>query len=268
VELSLSGSDTAVFLSDVHLPETAAADSDPSGFLPVLAQGLPVPCTHLFVLGDLFEFWAGDDLKSQGRQAFVDALEAWHGRTASIPQVFFMRGNRDLLLGAGFLAEVRARLLPDPCTIEAFGTRVLLSHGDAWCTDDLSYLRFRSEVRNPEWQDHFLALGPGERLERIRTIRSRSEAAKREKPEEIMDVNSGAVRQAFQKYRTTVIIHGHTHRPNRHLDAAGNVRWVLPDWDAGKRRGGWLRIDGHGTRAEGPFGDWTRAGHQLSPQAG
>jgi len=268
VELSLSGSDTAVFLSDVHLPETASADLDPSGFLPALAQGLPVLCTHLFVLGDLFEFWAGDDLKPPGRQAFVDALDAWRRRTAGTPQVFFMRGNRDLLLGASFLAEVRAGLLPDPCAIKAFGSRVLLSHGDGWCTDDLAYQRFRSEVRDPGWQEAFLALRPGERLERIRTIRSRSEAAKREKSEEIMDVNSEAVRQAFEENRTTVIVHGHTHRPNRHLDAAGNIRWVLPDWDADKRRGGWLRIDRHGARAEGPFGDWAQPGGWLSPQAG
>lgn len=268
MKLSLAGSDTAVFLSDIHLPETAAADSDPSGFLPALAHGLMVPCTHLFVLGDLFEFWAGDDLEPPGRLAFVAALRAWRNRAASAPQVFFMHGNRDLLLGSGFLAEVGAELLPDPCAIEAFGIRVLLSHGDAWCTDDLDYQRFRSEVRDPGWQDRFLALRPGERLERIHKMRSGSEAAKRGKPEAIMDVNSNAIRKAFEESRTTVIIHGHTHRPSRHLDAAGNIRWVLPDWQAGKRRGGWLRLDRHGTRAEGPFGDWTQAGGWLSPQAG
>jgi len=256
VDWTLSGGDSAFFVSDVHLGEFASADADPSGFLRALCDRLPDCCTHLFILGDLFEFWAGDDRSPAARTAFAEALAAWRRRAVRPARVFLMHGNRDFLLGAAFLAQIQAELLSDPCVIEAFGSRLLLGHGDAWCTDDVDYQRFRCEVRDPAWQHRFLALAPEDRLARIHALRCASEAAKHHKAEAIMDVNPQAIEQAFHRSACERMIHGHTHRPGVHRHGSERIRWVLPDWDAASRRGGWLCIDAEGARAEGPFGDW------------
>jgi len=267
-DLMLSGDDAAVFASDVHLGEHATGDADPSGFLAALAHTLPNDCSHLFLLGDIFEFWAGDDLGTPGKAAFVDALAAWRRRAARPTALFVMHGNRDLLLGGHFLAEIQARLLSDPCTIHAFGSRVLLSHGDAWCTDDQDYQMFRREVRNPRWQQRFLELPPAERRARIDRIRHHSEAAKRGKSDDIMDVHPKAIEEAFAHSSASVIIHGHTHRPQRHAHNRERVRWVLPDWYAPGQRGGWLRVDRDAARAEGPYGRWVASPVEDMPRVG
>src|SRR5207249_1957132 len=132
------------------------------------------------------------------------------------PSLHFMHGNRDFLLGADFAAACNASLIGDPHSLDLFGTRTLLMHGDTLCTDDVDYQRFRAEVRAPAWRKEFLSLPLAVRKERIGALRARSEKEKRRKPPEIMDVNRGAVEAMLREHGYPRLIHGHTHRPARH----------------------------------------------------
>jgi UDP-2,3-diacylglucosamine hydrolase len=234
-----------VFISDLHLnaalPATRAAlDRFVTEVAPRFAE--------LVILGDLFEYWAGDDDDDPvGLQ-----VSAQLRRLAdSGVHVFVMHGNRDLLLGRDFCARAGARLLADP-TVALIGARqVLLAHGDAWCTQDLDYMKFRGYVRNPAFQAQFLSKPLAARKEFIGEARAASEAGKAAKDMQIMDVTPAEVDAALRKADLNCVIHGHTHRPATHrftLDGAEAERWVLPDWDldAATPRGGYLAIrDGH-----------------------
>jgi len=159
-----------------------------------------------------------------------------------------MHGNRDLLLGAGFLRATGAQLLADPCVAEVGGREVLLAHGDAWCTQDVEYMRFRASVRQEATQRQFLAGPRAARLAFMGAARAQSESGKRAKAMEIMDVTPSVVDEALRAGGLRLLIHGHTHRPAVHegsLDGQPTQRWVLPDWDfdvpdLGQRRGGYL----------------------------
>ncbi|ENO90151.1 UDP-2,3-diacylglucosamine diphosphatase [Thauera linaloolentis] len=233
----------ALFISDLHLsedaPDTAAAFI---GFMQHRAR----KAASLFILGDLFEYWAGDDdLDTPFNRRMCDAIRALADNGTA---VFFMNGNRDLLAGSGFARASGAALLPDPSIIrfdDAPGSpQVLLSHGDALCTDDTAYQAYRAQVREPAWQRGFLAQPLAARRAFIESLRQKSEAAKREKAMEIMDVNADAVAGLLRASAGAVLVHGHTHRPARHIhviDGMQRVRWVLADWHGAPR---WLAFDG------------------------
>jgi UDP-2,3-diacylglucosamine hydrolase len=164
--------------------------------------------------------------------------------------LYVMHGNRDFLLGRRFMKEAGALPLPDPFTMTAFGTRIVLAHGDALCTADAGYQRFRRFARNRVAQRLFLSLPLKKRLAIAERMRSKSEDARALPVSAKYDVTREAVAQLFASSGTHTMIHGHTHRPARHREADG-TRWVIPDWelDHGEPRGGYLRLDAAGIRA-------------------
>ncbi len=221
----------AVFASDVHLsPDHPATTEAFLRFVDTLVDGRT---DRFFVLGDLFEYWAGDDDLDDPLAARV--VRRLRSLADGGIDVAFMAGNRDFLIGPAFAAAAGLRLLPDPCLVRIGAVDLLLSHGDALCVDDVDYQRFRSMVRRPEWQRDFLDKPLAERRDTIAGVRRHSEAAKRGKVAAIMDVNQAAVATLLADHPEAVLIHGHTHRPTRHaveLDGGRRERWVLTDWDA------------------------------------
>lgn len=204
----------------------------------------------LYVLGDLFESWVGDDGFDLPFPARI--AKAMRAVSSRVP-TWFMHGNRDFLAAGRFTSETGAQLLADPAVIDLHGTRTLLMHGDTLCTDDAPYQAFRAQVRNPAWQRAALARPIAERLAIAQGMRNDSEGAKQGKAMEIMDVSRDAVERAFEESGCDVMIHGHTHRPGRHeyrVAGRDRVRWVLPDW---YRRGGYLEASPAGIRAIDAF---------------
>jgi UDP-2,3-diacylglucosamine hydrolase len=234
-----------LFISDLHLsPERPEQVKLFKRFLSDQARGAKA----LYILGDFFESWAGDDDLTLPFHAEL-AVSLKTLAEAGTP-VFFMVGNRDFLAGPLLCEAAGFSLLSDPTVIDLDGTPTLLTHGDQFCTDDHVYQAFRVQVRNPITQREFLAKPLEERRALVRAIRERSEHAKAGKKPEIMDVNGDAVAEAFRQYRVTRIIHGHTHRPARHpatLDNRQRERWVLPDW---YETGGYLACAAGGCRLE------------------
>ena len=233
----------ALFISDLHLSEDEPANV--AAFLGFL-RGPAREAASLFILGDLFEYWAGDDdLQTPFNARMAEAIRALADAGTA---VFFMTGNRDLLAGADFAAAIGATLLSDPARVR-FGEgedapTLLLAHGDALCTDDLAYQAFRRQVRDPAWQAGFLAQPLAARKAFIASLRQQSESAKAEKTMEIMDVNADAVAALLREHGYPTLIHGHTHRPACHapsVDGHACTRWVLADWRGAAR---WLRYDG------------------------
>lgn len=215
------------FISDLHLSD---ADQPLASILSRFLAGPARDCSRLFVLGDLFETWVGDDddsaLARSVAHGFADLA-------ASGTRVYFQHGNRDFLIGRGFAERAHLHLLPDPCVVEIAGRPVLLSHGDRYCVDDAPYQAFRRQVRDPDWQRDFLSLPLVERQSYAHEARVRSAAHQQGRAEEIGDVNAGCVDQELQLFGVALLIHGHTHRPatHRHLIGTGCVeRWVLADW--------------------------------------
>ena len=217
-----------IFISDLHLcdsrPHITAAFID---FLELTAA----KAQALYILGDLFEYWAGDDAIEVGAQQA--SIEALRRLTKTVP-VFFMAGNRDFLIGAGFMKATGITILPDPSLITLYGKPVLLSHGDALCTDDTAYQVFRAEVRCQAWQNQFLSQPLKNRIAYSEQLRNKSEQEKSTKSMQIMDVNAAAVEDLLRQYDyPPLFIHGHTHRPNTHVyHLAGHTceRRVLGDW--------------------------------------
>lgn len=213
------------FISDIHL-----AIDMPRTFEAWAAYLLATPADAVFILGDLFDAWVGDDARSEGFDAKCAELLAQAARRRRIG---LMVGNRDFLLGEAMLADCGLLGLPDPTVLHAFGERVLLTHGDTLCTDDADYQKFRTLVRDPRWQRQFLAKPLAER--RAFAAQARGESRKHTsaaKPE-IMDVNQDAVAAAMRAHGVRKLIHGHTHRPaTHHFDLDGHTaeRIVLGDW--------------------------------------
>jgi UDP-2,3-diacylglucosamine hydrolase len=233
-----------LFISDLHLsdaqPRTLARFER---FVATEARAH----AELVILGDLFEFWAGDDATDDAVAARVEAALA-ELASAGV-RVYLMHGNRDLLLGNDFARRTGATLLVDPTLAEIGGRTVLLAHGDVYCTLDVDYQRFRAQVRNPAFQQAFLAKSLAERRAFVGQARAASEAGKQQKSMEIMDVTPQAIDDALRAAGQRAMIHGHTHRPATHrttLDGAPAERWVLPDWDfdTDKPRGGYLETSG------------------------
>ncbi len=222
----------AWFISDLHL--TAGMPRTLAAFERVLERAATEART-LFILGDFFEFWIGDEEASSPLATQVaTALRTLAGR--GVP-VYLMHGNRDFLLGKHFAAAAGVTLLPDPTVILCAGQRVVLSHGDMLCTDDERYNRFRRWTRKPWVQRLFLALPLSARLAVARRLRADSEAGRARQlaqglPTQVVygDATPAAVTALLEACDARLLVHGHTHRPARHQDAAG-VRWVLTDWD-------------------------------------
>lgn len=244
-----------IFVSDIHLDTEIEQDHDPSGFLEALGQSIPSDCSKLFILGDLFDTWVGDDLVTGSKVAIREAFTQLAQRAQSDIKFYLMHGNRDFLLGQDFLKDLNAFLIDEVFILEMFGLRVGLTHGDALCTDDQDYQHFREQVRQAAWQTAFLAKPLDERRAIASSIRAESERAKQGKSMAIMDVNPAAVEALVARHQLQGLIHGHTHRPAKH--SGQFTRWVLPDWDKNLGRGGWLRWDKSGFSAQGPFGVWT-----------
>jgi UDP-2,3-diacylglucosamine hydrolase len=233
----------ALFISDLHLQPSSPATT--ALFLSFLEQHA-LRARQLYLLGDLFEYWLGDDdIETPYLRQIVDAL---HATSSAGVKIFWMAGNRDFLIGETFARAAGLVRLPDPYVAEIGKTQIVLAHGDAQCTDDVDYQAFRREVRSPERQHAFLAQPLAQRKAIVENLRSGSREAQLSKSMEIMDVNPGAIAALFEQTGTSLMIHGHTHRPAVHLHD-GRVRYVLPDWDGdvSPPRGGWLSLDASGT---------------------
>jgi UDP-2,3-diacylglucosamine hydrolase len=238
-----AGGGATYFVSDLHLDESRPGIvAQFERFLDTVAPGADA----LYVLGDLFEYWVGDDSLSLPFPARIASrLKA---ASARVP-IHFMHGNRDFVAGRGFAQAAGLSLLDDPTKIDLYGTPTLLLHGDTLCTDDQAYQAFRAQVRNPAWQQAALARPIAERLAIAQDMRVKSEGAKQGKAMNIMDVAPAAVEKAFLDSGCTQMIHGHTHRPARHVHRVGGpdrVRWVLADW---YERGSYLEAAPEGLRA-------------------
>ena len=237
-----------LFISDLHLTgERPEANEQFFRFLNEEAAGAHALC----VLGDLFEYWIGDDEldASDGDPLAREAVRALRALSDSGVAVHFMHGNRDLLIGRRFAEAAGISLLEDPTVLPVAGMPTLLMHGDTLCTDDQDYQAWRRTARSPQWQSEFLAAPLAERRKRILQMREKSREVVAAKPAEIMDVNAAAVRDAFRKHNVRRLIHGHTHRSAFHkveVNGARCERWVLPDWYGDG--GGYLTVDEMGAR--------------------
>ncbi|VVD89973.1 UDP-2,3-diacylglucosamine diphosphatase [Pandoraea anhela] len=254
------GDGPALFISDLHLspalPRTVQVFED---FL----RGPAREASILFILGDLFEYWIGDDMLDADRghdphaAAPAEPLGVFARRmtaamaalSASGVPIAVMRGNRDFLLGKRFARAAGAVMLDDPCVFRFLGQALVLSHGDQLCTDDVGYQRFRRIAHSPLGKAIFLTLPLRLRMGIADRIRRRS-AAKGAHRMAYADANANAIKALLDAAGERTLVHGHTHRPARHADGR-RVRWVLPDWefDIDPPRGGYLQWDAHGLRA-------------------
>ncbi|HSQ10267.1 MAG TPA: UDP-2,3-diacylglucosamine diphosphatase [Burkholderiaceae bacterium] len=230
-------------ISDLHL--TTEHPRTVERFLRFMREDAPAH-RELVILGDLFDFWIGDDAGA----AAAPVIAALAAASSAGRRVLVMHGNRDLLLGRDFARATGSVLLADPIVVDIAGKRTLLSHGDAWCTLDVAYQTFRAMVRQPEFQREFLAKPAAERIAVARRARMQSETEKAVKAMDIMDVTPAAIDSALAAAGVDRVIHGHTHRPAAHvIDLNGRTaeRWVLPDWDLddAEPRGGFIDfVDG------------------------
>jgi UDP-2,3-diacylglucosamine hydrolase len=235
-----------LFISDLHLspaiPQTVA------GFERFIA-GKAGSAGAVYILGDLFEFWIGDDMLAtpfaQGVAATLRSLSA-----RGIP-LYLMQGNRDFQLGKRFADAAGGILLPDPAVIEAFGRSIVLAHGDALCTADAAYQRFRRISHSRAGRCFFLSWPLRWRLALAERMRNKSHTTWTSERMAIADVTPDAVAELFRSSGTVTMIHGHTHMPATHrvpVDGVPTERWVIPDWDLdhGKARGGYLKLDADG----------------------
>ena len=219
---------TTLFISDLHLDP---AQPHVIRLFESFIEEWAARAEALYILGDLFEIWLGDDDPRPETQYFKDLLK----RAAKLSGgVFFQHGNRDFLFGEQAAEECGCMLLPDSPIIDLYGTPTLLMHGDQLCTDDVKYQEFRALTRSHEWQHEFLAQPFEKRIELARGYRDQSREQTRKKPELILDVNQDAIERAMRKAGVFTLIHGHTHRSNTHrfsLDDREATRVVLGDWD-------------------------------------
>lgn len=222
--------DKALFISDLHLhPSRPGATVLFQQFLSDVARERQA--RHLYILGDLFDSWAGDDdlIDPFNAQMCADLRRCADAGM----QLHFVPGNRDFLVGEAFAKATGMETLSEPIVRDIAGIPTLLLHGDLLCTDDAEYQQFRGTVRSAAWQREFLGQPLAQRKAIIEGLRSRSEAEKQVKPMAIMDVNAGATAAAFRQHQVAHMIHGHTHRQAEHhltIDGRDCTRWVLGDW--------------------------------------
>ncbi len=229
-----------LFISDLHL--SADQPQITKLLLSFLRHEAP-HCESLYILGDLFEYWLGDDAVAPEHQIVLTAL---HQLAEQDTRLYIMHGNRDFLMGHHFETETGCHLINDPTPIDLYGTPTLLMHGDTLCSDDQEYLQFRNIVRHPKWQQDFLDKSIDERISIANHYRSESRTQSSKKPEKIMDVNDATVTKVMAQHHATQLIHGHTHRPAIHKNQTKqkeSCRIVLGDWSA---QGSFLRCDQKG----------------------
>jgi len=224
------------FISDLHLQA-----GDESTFEAWRHFMQRTPADTLFILGDLFEVWVGDDV-IQAQAVGTEPTSSFEARCAQVLEaashrlaIFFIHGNRDFLLGPAFAKACGMTLLSDPCVLDFAGQRWLLSHGDALCLQDRDYMAFRAQVRNPQWQQNFLAQPLATRQSLARTMREQSEAHRISdlaSGMNLTDLDAAASCDWLEAAQASTLIHGHTHQPTEHKLTPGLRRIVLCDWDA------------------------------------
>ncbi|MBK8454553.1 MAG: UDP-2,3-diacylglucosamine diphosphatase [Thiofilum sp.] len=236
------------FISDLHLfPNRPHSMALLLQFLDYLARHRP---QGLYILGDLFEYWVGDDVLAHPLGVgFMPVVEAFSRLSAQGVPIAFQHGNRDFLVGKAFAAQTGFILLPDQHLIDLYGIPTLLMHGDSLCTDDHAYQQLRTQLRNPQWQEQFLSLPLEQRIAQAQALRAESQAQMHTKAETILDVTPAAVKDVMQQYQLTQLIHGHTHRPAIHkffIHEQYCKRIVLGDWYGTK--GSFLKVDAQSVR--------------------
>ncbi|GAB4223845.1 MAG: UDP-2,3-diacylglucosamine diphosphatase [Gammaproteobacteria bacterium] len=225
-----------LFISDVHLSDQATART--YAWLALLNHPLATSADAIYILGDLFDLWLGDDLQSPMIEQAIKALHTLHTQGIA---VYIMHGNHDFLLGQDFIRATGCQLLPDPCVISLYGENILLTHGDLLCTEDKTYQRMRYCLRQNWVKRTFLALPKSWRQRIANWIKQRSQQHTQYKTTQMMDIPISAIHQYLQRYETHLLIHGHTHRPGFHwiktqssLEHNAQIIWqqriVLSDW--------------------------------------
>ena len=221
---------TKLFISDLHLhqtrPEVTGLFQD---FIDELLT-ITTPNPELYILGDLFEFWIGDDYEDPLYSEITNQLK---NLVKSGIKTYLMHGNRDFLIGENFLSKTGIKLLKEPTIFSYKDKNIMLSHGDQFCIDDIEYQAYRKIVRNQEWQRSFLSFPIDKRLKILNEARDASIQSQDMKSNEIMDVNVNEVAAVIQKNNIDILIHGHTHRPRSHtidIETKKSVRLVLGDW--------------------------------------
>lgn len=214
------------FVADIHLSTQMDAPQN-IAFLDFL-RNQATQADDLYILGDLFDVWLGDDI---GLTLFHPVITALSEFCQQGKALYIQHGNRDFLLGSQFAKQSGATLLPDPYLLALAHQSLLLTHGDLLCTDDVEYLKMRSLFRNPTWQQNLLAQSPAERMAFAQSIQSEATSAKNQKTHEIMDATDLGIKKLLSDYHPTVqLIHGHTHKPNCHQINNQQARWVISDW--------------------------------------
>jgi len=233
-----------IFLSDIHLNEKATKISENFELFLTYCSENESQIDSIYILGDLFEFWIGDDFLNEFNQSIIQKLKHISDKVSN---TYLMHGNRDFLIQQQFEQNTGFNLLPDPHVITLGNKNIILSHGDIYCTDDIAYQTFRSQVRNEQWQQHFLSKSINERIQIA--LKARQESITRQKEsnglteEYISDVNELEIKSSFSQYNADLIIHGHTHRPNKHdyiMNKELKIRYVLPAW---YEQAGFLKYD-------------------------
>jgi len=217
---------TIDFISDLHLDKTRP---EVNKYFISYLDNINKDVTDLYILGDLFEYWVGDDDPMDGLNEIRVSISQLGGKI----NIWYMHGNRDFLISKKICSNLNMRLLEDPTVIIKNGQRLLLLHGDTLCTDDEEYQKFRSLVRSDEWQKQMLSKSLKERLSLAENLRKKSINANAYKNESIMDANINEVNTLIESYKPNIIVHGHTHRPNIHkhnLNQEYIYRYVLGDW--------------------------------------
>ena len=226
------------FISDLHL---GGEMPDTFRLLDYFLTEVATDMSHLYILGDLFDAWIGDDEDAPQAEAVRQTLRAV---TAKNIAGYFIHGNRDFLIGDTFAKQTGFQLLPENHCLSLCGKQVLLMHGDSLCIDDKEYMQFRQQVRNPAWQQTVLAMPLQQRREMAKQVRSQSKSMNSVKAEDIMDVNPDAVTETMARHNAELLIHGHTHRPTIHPLEQEKQRVVLGDW---RRNSAWYyRMDEQG----------------------
>ena len=219
---------TIAFIADLHLtPQRPASSMWFDRFMNTTGQLI----SELYILGDLFEYWVGDDASDQlGHQQVEATIRAVSDRGTKI---YFIHGNRDFLIGQDFAQRTGCELLPDPSVVSLGGLKVVLSHGDHLCTDDVEHQKARSQMLSSKWKVAFLENPIDARIDTAESLRHQSENVKKTKSMEIMDVNQDAVETLMRRENADILIHGHTHRPGVHefqIDGEKKTRYVVGDW--------------------------------------
>ncbi len=218
---------TTIFLSDIHVSNE---HPEISKQLKEFLLKEESKTNAIYVLGDLFEYWLGDD---DPNPLFKEIKQIFKKLSDKNISIFFIHGNRDFLIGESFAKETGCQILHDPYVIDLFGEKVLLSHGDIFCTDDKEYQLFRNQTRDPAWKESILSKSLSFREEFAKQARLESSKHTSSKKNEIMDVNKDEILKMYEKYNVDIIIHGHTHRPAIHdvfFNEKNYKRIVLGDW--------------------------------------